>query len=140
MGVLKIDDVIETLKENGYKTTEQRRAIVESIYKNNKYVSARDILNQVQKQYPNVSFDTIYRNLAILTELDLIEETQFTGEAKYKPLCVGDHHHHLVCTKCGRITMVPGCPLNSLQNIAGDFEVTGHRFEIYGLCKDCNTN
>lgn len=140
MGVLKIDDVMQTLKNHGYKTTDQRRAIVESIYKDNRYVSARDILYQVQEQYPNVSFDTIYRNLTILTELDLIEELQFAGEAKYKPLCVGGHHHHLVCTSCGRITMVPGCPLTTLHIINEDFEVTGHRFEIYGLCKECNVN
>lgn len=134
---MTIDDVLRVLKDNGYKSTDQRKAIVESIYNNNKYVSARDILNEVQKEYPGVSFDTIYRNLTILSELDLVEEAQFGSEAKFRPICVDDHHHHLVCVECGKTFILPECPLNLLEDIAGDFSVTGHKFEIYGKCKHC---
>lgn len=134
---MNIEGILETLKDKGYKLTEQRKAIIESIMDKNRYVSAKDILNQVQKKFPGVSFDTIYRNLSILTGLDIIEETQLEGEAKFKASCIDDHHHHLVCTNCGEIFILPGCPLDLLQGLAGDFKVTGHKFEIYGLCNKC---
>lgn len=133
----EIKGIMDSLKENGYKSTEQRRAIVESIINGNRYVSAKDILNRVQKQYPGVSFDTIYRNLTILKELELVEETQLDGEAKFKAACIVDHHHHVVCTKCGKTDILPECPLDLLQGMVDNFKVTGHKFEIYGLCKEC---
>ncbi len=137
---MEVNDIIKSLKEKGYKTTEQRKAIIKAIVDQNKYVSAKDILNQVQKKYTGVSFDTIYRNLSILSELNLVEETQLSGESKYKSSCTGSHHHHLVCTSCGKTSVLPNCPLDLLQGIAGDFKVTGHKFEIYGLCKECQNS
>lgn len=117
--------------------TEQRKAIIESLVKEKRYVSAKDILHEVHHRFPGLSFDTIYRNLSILSDLELVEETQFNGEAKYKIACTGKHHHHLICIKCGRIFVLPECPLDMLQNFAGDFKITGHKFEIYGICKEC---
>ncbi len=130
-------DVMDILKAKGYKVTEQRRAIIQSIFKENRYVSAKEILYEVQHRFPGLSFDTIYRNLSILSELELVEEIQFNGEAKYKMSCTEKHHHHLVCTNCGKIIVLPECPMKLLKDFVGDFQVTGHRFEIYGLCKDC---
>ncbi|WP_321164159.1 Fur family transcriptional regulator [Tepidibacillus decaturensis] len=135
--VLKVNEIMQILKEQGYKLTEQRKEIIETIFKQNRYVSAKEILNEVQDRFPGVSFDTIYRNLSILSDLDLLEETQFEGEAKYRVSCIEDHHHHLVCTKCGQTSVLPECPMDLLQGLAGDFRVTGHKFEIYGLCKEC---
>ena len=137
---MNVEEILDNLKKQGYKMTEQRREIIQSILSQDRYVSAKEILNQVQNRFPGVSFDTIYRNLSILTELDLVEETQFDGEAKFRVSCVEDHHHHLVCTECGKTFIMPECPMDLLQGLAGDFQVTGHTFEIYGLCKDCQNN
>jgi len=134
---LIIEEAMEVLKEKGYKLTEQRKAIVQLLLSQEKYVSAKDIYQKIQKKFPGVSFDTIYRNLSILSDLGIIEETQYAGEAKFITSCSGTHHHHLVCTNCGEIFILSDCPMDLLQTIAGNFQVTGHRFEIFGLCKDC---
>ncbi|WP_339061406.1 Fur family transcriptional regulator [Tepidibacillus marianensis] len=134
---MNVKEILEILKKQGYKMTEQRREIIQSILDQNRYVSAKEILNQVSERFPGVSFDTVYRNLSILSDLGLVEEAQMDGEAKYRVSCVEDHHHHMVCTKCGKTMIMPECPMDLLQGLAGDFLVTGHTFEIYGLCKDC---
>ncbi len=135
---MTINEVMNTLKEQGYKLTEQRKAIVESIYKNNKYVSAKDILNNVQKKYPCVSFDTIYRNLNTLVDLGLVEEKQFDGETRFKAPCVEGHHHHLICSICGDITITKKCPMEFfLEDYEEDFKIENHKFEVYGICKKC---
>jgi len=134
---VKIKNVINVLKMNGYKVTEQRKAIAQSILDQESYLSAKEILNLVQRNYPGVSFDTIYRNLAILAELELVEETQIAGESRYKISCVQDHHHHLLCTSCGSSAILADCPIDLSADIAGKFRVTGHKFEIYGLCEKC---
>lgn len=134
---MDFEEVMKKLKCKGYKLTEQRKAIIESLIKENRYLSAKDILLDVQEQFPGLSFDTVYRNLSLLTELDLVEENQFNGEAKYKVSCTGTHHHHLICLKCGRYFVLPECPMDLLLGLAGDFKVTGHKFEIYGICSEC---
>lgn len=136
---MNLNKILEALKEKGYKSTEQRKAIIQSIINQKRYVSAKDILNQVQVEYPSVSFDTIYRNLSLLTDLNMLEETQQNGESKYKISCVDDHHHHLICTNCGEISILSQCPMDLLQLITGDFKITEHKFEIYGLCIKCQT-
>lgn len=138
---MKIDDVMMNLKRNGYKLTEQRKEIVESIYRNIKYISAKDIFINVQKKYPRVSLDTIYRNLNTLVDLGLIEEKQFDGEAKYKAPCVSGHHHHLICNICGGITTTEKCPMDFfLGDYEENFEIINHKFEVYGICKECQDN
>ncbi len=137
---MELDKILDNLKEQGYKLTEQRKEIIQSIINEDRYVSAKDILQQVQQRFPGVSFDTIYRNLAILSDLDVVEETRFDGEAKFRISCIDDHHHHLVCEECGETSVLPECPLNLLQGMAGEFKITGHRFEIYGICEKCQQN
>ncbi|OEG00008.1 transcriptional repressor [Vulcanibacillus modesticaldus] len=134
---MDINEVLKILKANGYKSTEQRKEIIRSIINKNRYVSAKEILNQVQRRFSSVSFDTIYRNLAILSELDLIEVRKQDGESKFKISCTDDHHHHIICNNCGKIYILPECPMELLKECNEDFKITGHKFEIYGICSEC---
>ena len=52
-----------------------------------------------------------------------------------------EHKHHLVCTKCKAIITVDGCPLAKYEKLLRDemgFNISGHKLEIYGVCKACN--
>lgn len=55
-------------------------------------------------------------------------------------LCVrSDHHHHLMCTRCGRVLGVE-CPLGDAVSNAATREghlITSHEVVLYGLCVDC---
>ncbi|MGD9677416.1 MAG: Fur family transcriptional regulator [Vulcanibacillus sp.] len=135
---MKVNEVMKVLKDHGYKSTEQRKAIVQSIFQDNKYLTAKDILHQVKIIYPNISLDTIYRNLTTLVELDLIEVNQQDGEAKYKAPCIGNHHHHMICSVCGDMSITTKCPMEIiLKDFEEDFKILNHKFEIYGICKKC---
>lgn len=134
------DDIIKVLKDNGYKNTSQRNEIIESIISENRYVTAKQILIKVQNKFPNISLDTIYRNLSTLSNLGLIDINYKDGEAKYKLMCINEHHHHMICEYCGEISVIKKCPMDFLEDIGGDFQITDHKFEIYGICKKCRTN
>ena len=51
-----------------------------------------------------------------------------------------EHKHHIVCVGCKRIFTMDGCPFEEyekkIQKKLG-FDVTGHRFEIFGYCREC---
>ena len=49
-------------------------------------------------------------------------------------------HHHLVCTECGKTECIDICPMNEQyeqEAARKGFTITGHVFEFYGLCHDC---
>jgi len=55
-------------------------------------------------------------------------------------LCSREHHHHAICSHCGLVLELPGCPLNSEAGNdarAAGFRLHGHRLEFYGVCRAC---
>ncbi|MDD5081564.1 MAG: transcriptional repressor, partial [Candidatus Omnitrophica bacterium] len=95
------------VKGQGYKLTISRQAILEVLSKTSKHLSAEEIYNDVYKIYPGAGLATVYRTLELLVELGLVHKFDFgDGRARYE-LIEGPegkkHHHHLICTKCGKI-------------------------------------
>lgn len=133
---MSVDEALMTLKEHGYKTTGKRAEILGYFDCHSQYVSGKELIVHLQKDSPGLSYDTVYRNLALFSELGILEETEFNGEKKYQLCATGYHHHHLICLSCGKTKTVDGCPIQSLPAVDG-FQVTDHKFEIYGYCKQC---
>ncbi|MFT8362514.1 MAG: Fur family transcriptional regulator [Sporolactobacillus sp.] len=125
------------LKAKGYKHTDKREDILELFEKKGGYLSAKDIQFSLRDAYPGISFDTIYRNLSLFENLSILEETELDGEKLFQFHCTESHHHHLICLRCGRTKTIDTCPMQDLSQLDPEFLVTGHKFEIYGYCHDC---
>jgi Fur family transcriptional regulator, zinc uptake regulator len=135
---LTIDDAMDLLKEKGFKYTEKRKDLLNVFAREKRYLSAKEVQESLKERYPGLSFDTIYRNLTTFVDLDLLEETEWEGEKKFRFTCShNDHHHHLICLSCGGSKPIHTCPMEVLGNELTGFDVTGHKFEIYGYCKEC---
>lgn len=137
---MTLDDIIGRLKEKGVKLTPQRQEVIRVLMEG-EHMSADDILQQVKDRYAGVSFDTIYRTLNLFKALKLVNELDFMdGCRRYEINHEGQHHHHLVCLKCGRAQELPFCPADCLarvQNYSPEFKICGHMFKIYGYCQSC---
>ena len=62
------------------------------------------------------------------------------GVVRYEHHHLGDHHDHMICTKCGRILEFKEDRLEKYQiQIAAShgFHMLRHKMEIYGICADC---
>lgn len=131
-------DAIERLEASDLKITERRVRMLELMYKEDRYMSAREVKEMLEEDYPGISPDTIYRNLHSFSTLEILEETELEGEKVFRSNCgVEEHHHHFICTKCGYSKELSICPLSYYQEEVADFEITSHRFELLGLCADC---
>lgn len=134
------DKFLEQLREQGFKLTGKRKEIIELLLQEDRYISAKELLELLKEQYPRVSFDTVYRNLSLLRDEQIIEETTFgDGGSKFRITCDTDHHHHhYICTECGKTEVVADCPMDALELKAPPgFQIKSHRFEIFGLCHVC---
>ncbi|OPY56106.1 MAG: Peroxide-responsive repressor PerR [Pelotomaculum sp. PtaU1.Bin035] len=136
-------NILDQLRKNGYKITPQRQEILRTLQTDPRPQSAEDIYRKISAYYPNISLDTVYRNMAILQELGIVSKLNFQdGKNRFEiNHADGHHHHHLVCIKCGDAKVVDLCPFKSLDKtkLAKEkkFEILGHSFEIFGHCAAC---
>lgn len=132
------EQAVKTLKRNGYKTTGKRQRILEILYNKKKYMSAKEVQDHLKEMFPGISPDTIYRNLHTFVELAVVEETELNGEKLFRSSCdVHGHHHHFICTECGKTKELELCPMDLLNEQLPGCKVTSHRFELFGMCDDC---
>lgn len=135
---MTVDEAIAILKKNGYKQTDKREDILRLFRNDKRYISAKEVLNTLKDQYPGLSFDTIYRNLSLFAELGILEVTELEGEKKFRFTCsVNHHHHHFICLTCGKTKQIDHCPMEIISDELDGFDIIGHKFEVYGTCKEC---
>lgn len=125
---------------NNCKLTSKRKEILKTLIKAKNHLSAKEIFDRVRKVYPGISFDTVYRNLAILKDLHIINQLDFgDGRGRYEINRRQDHHHHMICMKCGGAWKIPVCPMENpvFNHGPENFKAVNHRFEIFGYCQEC---
>lgn len=134
----------------GYRITVPREAILEVLSKTSEHLSAEDIYMQVHKTHSNIGLTTIYRTLELLVHMGLVFKFDFgDGRARYE-LSEGPkgtrHHHHLVCTKCGRVIDYTDFIDDEIELLSRtekglsnkfNFKINNHLIQFYGLCEKC---
>ena len=72
--------------------------------------------------------------------LGLVERLDLPNGRHAYVVCQPDHHHHVVCTNCGRSAEVGDLGLTSITDeveAQTGFALDSHRIELYGLCPEC---
>lgn len=125
------------------KQTKQRKSIVEIFLSMNNHISAEELHEEVKRRGHNIGLATIYRTLNLLKDADLVEQQQFDdGRAVFEVLQPGEHHDHIICTKCRKVVEFHNEAIEELQRaIAREhgFELSYHTHELYGLCASCRS-
>ena len=130
---------LNILKQKGFKLTPQRRLIVEIIHDAHDHISADEIISHVQQHMPGVNKSTIYRTLEILEQLGAVYKSDTSDRFIYHHAEEG-HHHHLVCTKCGKTEECPEDLFSKVEeSLAGKygFQANFQHQVINGLCNKC---
>ena len=133
----------------GYRLTIPRQAILETLSRSSKHLSAEDIYFSVHKVYPAVGLTTVYRTLELLEQMGMVYRFDFRdGRARYE-LAEGpgvSHHHHLVCTSCGRIIDYEDFVEEEVKVLRQaeqalskkyNFKINTHQMHFFGLCDKC---
>ncbi|MGX1195989.1 Fur family zinc uptake transcriptional regulator [Metabacillus sp. SLBN-84] len=135
---LQEETYIKRIKQNGYKCTPQRLEILSYFLRQrNRLVSAKHLLLHLRNTFGKVSFDTIYRNLSLFSDIGLTDFTFKDGENFYYLKEDKQTHQNLfICKKCLTTKNLTMCPMDIIQDLEG-YTIYHHRFEVYGICPSC---
>lgn len=135
----------------GYRVTVPRQMVLEVLSRASGHLSAEEIYLEVHKVYPAIGLTTVYRTLDLLTKMGIVSKLDFgDGRARYELAerhGGKQHHHHLVCTGCGRVIDYRDFIdeemdlLNRTEKGLSkkyNFKITGHSIQFYGLCDKCS--
>ena len=90
-----------TLGGAGYRRGGARRRVIELLGGEDCALTAQEIDDRLEE----VGRASVYRAIEQLAELRLVSASEVGGDASaYERVHpAGDHHHHIVCERCGRV-------------------------------------
>jgi Fur family ferric uptake transcriptional regulator len=135
------EQFLEFLRSRGHRVTPERLALFDAIYTQHGHLDAEELLGALRSQGHKISRATVYRNLDLLVECDLVRKHRL-GRKRYlyEHVHLGQHHDHLVCRSCGRVVEFLSPGIAALQTEicrAHGFDPTEHSLQILGLCNRC---
>ncbi len=137
-----IDQYMGLLKSRGFRLTNQRRIIVETLLRKlGTHLNARELLDLAQEEDPSIGIATIYRTIELLNSLGMLNMVNL--EEGFLRFEVPDEqmHFHVFCRSCGK-TVHLADEESKMAEVKGwaqseGFDLLPQTFEMAGLCREC---
>lgn len=134
--------ITQVLEGAGYQATPNRRLVAELVAASGGHFTAADLLERGRRERVKIGRATIFRALELLTSLRVVERLDLPSGTHAYVLCDPTaHHHHLVCSSCGRSEDVADGDLAGLVEEIGrrnGYRIESHRLELFGVCPACS--
>ena len=136
-------ELMKELLQRGVRITNQRQLLVGIIQDSPKHLDAVALLKIAKQKDPEIDRSTVYRTIALLKNLGLIDELDLMhleGEKHYYEAKTSRDHCHMACFRCGAITEYASTSFEKLkQEMArkSGFQIRVVRLEVGGLCERC---
>ncbi len=120
---------------------EDRFKILEAFLQTERHVTDRELGKLLAEGGDHLEEHLVKDTLDLMCHYGFAQANRFdNGVVRYEHRHLGQHHDHMICTKCRSILEFRNDQLEALQKqIAGEhgFHMLQHRMEIYGICSDC---
>jgi Fur family peroxide stress response transcriptional regulator len=138
--VARFEELRNRLKEQEYRLTPQRIALLRLLAASDRHPSASHLYDQLQAQFPTTSLGTIYKTLNLLKDLDEVLELGFSDDHNRYDGNKPYPHPHLICVRCRKM-LDPDVSVaqDLVQKVAqqSGYQIVSHRLDFYGICPDC---
>ena len=127
--------LIQILKSEGLRYTEQRKAIWDEIRDSNEHRDAEDIYLKLKSNGVSVSRATVYRTIDVLVKNRLVRKMDVgEGRSLFEPRLDNKHHDHMICIDTGDIIEFYNEELENLQDRIAEengYEVVRHVHQLF---------
>ena len=127
--------------------TVPRQAVLDAFMKSKGHLTAEEVYLMVRRMNRGIGMATVYRNLEFLRQHGMLNRYQFgEGRARYELKDDETHHHHLICTKCGKVkdySELIEREMKLMKDLEKEifqkynFKTRSHQLDFYGLCDKC---
>ncbi len=135
------ENALRTLDEAGHRLTAPRRTVASVLDGREAHFTAADLLAEARARQPGIGRATVFRALDLFMDLGIVERLDLpTGEHAYV-VCQPDlHHHHVVCSNCGRTIDIDDRGIRAITKKVAKrtgYRIEHHRVEMFGTCPAC---
>jgi Fur family ferric uptake transcriptional regulator len=132
------------LADAGCRITAPRRAVMQVLQQTSAPLLPQEIMELGQQVHQNLGLVTVYRTLALLTELNLVRRVHRNNGCHGYVLASPGHRHTLICQGCDQAVEFSGkddihALIDRVESETG-YQVAGHLLQLFGLCPACQEN
>ncbi|MEJ2662274.1 MAG: transcriptional repressor [Desulfobacteraceae bacterium] len=135
------EQFIKLFKQDRIDRFNDRLAVLEVFLATEHHVTAQELTELVNAQYGGLEFEFVHGTIELMCNYGFARKNHFdNGELRYEHHHLGQHHDHMICTKCKRIFEFQNQAMEQLQlQIAAEsgFHLLQHKMELYGICRQC---
>lgn len=97
--------LLSSLRASGMRLTPQRTLILSVLETSSDHLDAEGIFEIARQRQPNLNLATVYRTLAVLKDMGLVEQRYFARDHKreYYEAVGKREHYHFTCLSCGKV-------------------------------------
>ena len=136
----RFEQVEQLLTQSNIRLTPERRLIVRRAV-SFLHFTAEELVKDVRSADATVARATVYRTLALLQDVDVVEKHDFRyGAPNYEVTFAKTHHDHLMCVSCGEIIEFQEPRVEKLQDEVVrryGYQLLSHTHNLYGVCRAC---
>ena len=137
---VRAEAVVAALAGAGQRVTLPRRAVAHLVGARDGHFTAAQLMEDAEAAGAPIGRATVFRTLDLFASLGLVERVDLPGGNHALVVCQAVHHHHAICTRCGRSVDISDASLRealaAVERQTG-FRMTAHRLEMFGVCAEC---
>ena len=128
-------------KQEQIDNFEDRFKVLEAFLQTEKHVTIDELLKFLDQNGWQLDPDFVRETMKLLCRFGFAHKSSFdNGAIRYEHRHLGQHHDHMICTRCRKIIEFEEDHLEELQNkiaTVQGFHMLQHKMEIYGICEQC---
>ena len=135
------EQFIKLFKHDRIDRFKDRLAVLEIFLRTEHHVTAKELSVLVNESGAKLADDFIQETIELMCQYGFARKNQFdNGQPRYEHRHLGQHHDHMICTRCKGIFEFENQSLEKMQlEIAAEngFHLLQHKMELYGICRQC---
>ncbi len=135
------EQFVKLFKDDRIDRFEDRLAVLEVFLRTEHHVTLQELAAAVRDSGYRLEEGFIRETIDLMCHYGFSRANHFdNGEIRYEHRHLGQHHDHLICTKCKKIIEFENKDIERLQRqiaLNYGFHMLQHKMELYGICRDC---
>ena len=130
----------DRLSAAGERVTRQRLLVANALAAAGRQLTAEQLYRSLRRRERGIGRATVFRTLETLVDAGVARRLELEGHVYAYVACLPAHHHHVACTRCGRVEEIDEAFVTPLaERLAEElgFEIDDARLDFYGRCLAC---